>query len=101
MSRNRKHNSQVERWLKFDELLQTKLPSFCAWSGDEDEFLEFRVKAMPDGTTLAVAKGLNGSGGKIVCFGVGYGVTAALLAIESSIQGGNWREDKPWEPGKE
>lgn len=93
-------NSSVSRLIDFDAELAVRVPQFHAFFSDEDSFIEFRAKARPDGTILVVAKQYGSDGGPMVSFGVGYGVTAALLAIESTIAGGHWRVDVPWEGGK-
>jgi hypothetical protein len=54
-------------------------------------------KTRPDGTVLAVAKGYGTDGGPTVCFGVGYDMVLCLMALESTIAGNHWKEDKPWE----
>lgn len=100
MAKNRKKNSSQERWLSIDECMREYAPHLSAWWNDDEEFSELRLKARPDGTTLAIAKGYGGDGGPVVCFGVGYGVPAALLAIDGTINGGRWKVDEPWQPGK-
>lgn len=98
MSKKSGKPTRAEQWAAFDEKLRGAVPHLSAWWDDADEFVEIRVKARPDGTYLAVAKGYGSDGGPVVCFGVGYGVSAALMAIDSTIQGGSWRVDKPWSP---
>lgn len=95
-TRKKKDNNQT-RWLRIAGFVGDELPNLASWLGEEEEFIELRIKARDDGSTLAIAKGYNGSGAPVVCFGVAYGPYLALMAIDSSIQGGNWREDKPWQ----
>lgn len=98
MATKRKRNGPVDRWAAFDSVLKGELPHLHAWYTEEEEFSELRIKARPDGTCLAIAKGYGSDGGPVVCFGVGYGVVAALMAIDATIHGGNWKFDKPWSP---
>lgn len=95
---SRKQNGSA-LFLAFVDGFHTAVPHLSSWMGDEDQFIELRIKLKDDGSCLAVAKGYGPDGGKLVCFGVGYGVLGACFAIDRTIQGGNWRVDKPW-PGK-
>lgn len=90
--------TEAERFALLVESVGTALPHLIAWLDARDEFVELRLKMKPDGTILAIAKGFGVDGGPVVCFGLGYGALGSLLAINASIQGGNWRFDKPWEP---
>jgi hypothetical protein len=101
MAKKTRGNVQVQAWQGLIEGLSTKLPHLCSWWDDMDDFIEIRCKARPDGTVLAVAKGYDSSGGKVVCFGVAYDVVGALMAVDRTIQSGNWRVDKPWDPNGE
>lgn len=83
---------------EFGEELHTWLPSFANWYEDEERFVELRLKARDDGTTLAIAKGFGPDGGPLVCFGSGYGLVGALIAVDATIQAGRWRDDPPWQP---
>lgn len=96
MGTKSKKKSEVEKWVSFDGRVADGLPSLASWWSDEESFREVRVKLQMDGTVLAIAKGYSGDGGLVVCFGAGYGVTGALMGLDRSIQGGNWKEDKPW-----
>lgn len=100
MPRNRKKDRLPLRWNELIEQLERSLPSVSGWWSDTDSFVELRIKARSDGTMLAIAKGYGGDGGPVVCFASGYGVEATLLAIDASIQGGNWKYDEPWDPKK-
>lgn len=88
--------SASQRWLELVDVLGEHIPHVASWWSGVDDFEELRLKARPDGTTLAIAKGYDSSGGPVVCFGSGYGVEGALMALNASLQGGNWRVDKPW-----
>lgn len=92
-------NSQRQRWNRIEDSLHRELPQLLSWLMNESDFGELRLKARDDGTTLAIAKGYGEDGGPVVCFGVGYGAVLALMAIESTITGNNWRLDKPWKGG--
>lgn len=93
-----KKNRKQHEWEELDDELSERLSHLASWYNDTEAFAELRLKARPDGTTLAIAKGYDSAGGPIVSFGSGYGLAACLLALNSSIQGGNWRVDKPWTP---
>ena len=86
--------NEVERFLAVDEAIRKVLPHFHAWSGDEESFRRFQIKARDDGTFLAVASGYGADGTPMVCFGQGYGVIGALYGLDRAIQGDNWRVDK-------
>jgi hypothetical protein len=89
------------RLLEIEESLSTGCPHLAAWSADEDSYRELRIQLRDDGTMLVIAKGFGPDGGHVVCFGVGYGLSGGLLAIDRTIQGGNWKFDKPWSPNGE
>ena len=89
-------SEKISPLLALAAALEAHVPQFFAWSCDEDDFRELRIKLKPDGTMLVVAKGTFADGGPSVCFGVGYGVVGALLAVNATITSGNWRKDKPW-----
>lgn len=90
----------AEGMAELGEAVRLRLPHFASWYVDEESFGELRLKARDDGTTLAIAKGYGPDGGAVVCFGSGYGLIGALIAIDATIQGGRWRVDKPWQPDK-
>ncbi len=92
----KKGHAQV--WVDLDDLFKGLLPHLRAVLIDESDFVELRLKAKPDGTTLAILKKYDMSGGPVVCFGSGYGVFGSMLAINGTIAAGNWKVDKPWQP---
>lgn len=96
MSKKTKSGQGPERWVRLVDDLRRHLPHGASWWADEESFSELRLKAKADGTILAIAKGYGSDGGPVVCFGSGYGLEGALMALDASIQGGNWRFDKPW-----
>lgn len=100
MSKKSKQTRQVDRWMTLTEKMRVDYPHIASWLEDEHSFRELRLKARDDETTIAVAKAYGADGGPVVCFGVGYGPILALMALDAAIQGGNWRVDKPWQPGK-
>lgn len=100
MSRKRRKVSKAEQWTTLSEQVGRVMPHLVAWWDDDDDFVEIRLKLRPDGTVLAIAKGYDSDGGPVVCFGTGYGVLGALMSVDGTIQGGRWREDKPWKPAK-
>ncbi len=69
------------------------------WKQRREDVVVIRLKARDDGTILAIIKGYDDSGGPVVAFGVGYDMVLALMAADSTIQGGFWKVDKPWTPG--
>lgn len=98
MPKDNHRKTGVRRMYAIAEFIGTELPHLASFLADEEDFLELRFKLRDDSTTLAIAKGFDGSGGPVVCFAQGYGVIGALMAIDAAIQGNNWREDKPWRP---
>lgn len=98
MVKKSKGSSPQDRWLENCAQMKGAFPHASAWWTQEDEFRELRFKARDDGTTLAIAKGFDSGGGETVCFGSGYGLVGAMMAVDAAIQGGNWRVDKPWKP---
>ena len=86
------------RWLRLSDLIRETLPHLHAVLCSEDDFIELRLMAKADGTTLAILKRYGSDGGPMICFGSGYGAMASLLAIDATVQGGKWRVDKPWSP---
>lgn len=91
-------NSQVDRWVRLSDQIKKEVPQVSSWLFSTTDFVEVRFKARDDGTVLGIAKGYDSSGGPIVCFGVGYDVVLALMALDATIAGGHWRVDKPWKP---
>lgn len=89
-------SGEHQRWVGADEAVKGAFPHIHTWLSDEDDFRRVLVKLLPDSTFLAVASGFGSDGGKVVCFGSGYGVIAALMGLDKSIQGGNWKVDIPW-----
>lgn len=91
-------NTPGERYVNLTGVLKQQFPHLFAWCLDPNDFIELRFKARSDGTILAVAKGYDPAGAPVVAFGSGYDVVLALMAIDASINGGNWRRDKPYDP---
>lgn len=98
MPKNRKAFGGQLRWEELVTAFSRNAPHLAAWMRDEEEFAELRIKLRADSTCLAIAKGYGPDGGKVVCFGSGYGVEAAVMAVDATIQSGNWRIDKPYKP---
>lgn len=99
MARRQKKNSTQQRWVDLDESLQRLVPHLFSVLAESDDFIALYVKARDDGTILAIAKRYDSDGTPVVCFGSGYGVSGALMAIDATIQGGHWKTDKPWDGG--
>lgn len=100
MATNRKKGHQADRWLGIDNALKAGVPQVRSALADEDDFRELRLKLRDDRTTLAILKAYGSDGGPVVCFGSGYGVVGALMALNASIAVGAWKTDKPWKPSK-
>jgi hypothetical protein len=83
-----------ERWSTIAEAHRAAMPQVVSVLDDEDDFIELRLKFRSDGTTLAILKKYGDDGGPLVCFGTGYGTPGALLSLEASLTGNNWRVDK-------
>lgn len=51
---------------------------------------------------IAVVKGLDDAGGKVVAFQSSYSVATVLVALERAVNNGTlrWRVDKPYAPAK-
>lgn len=99
MPKSNTGNNAAAVWTGFNEDFKRVIPQLLSWSDDATEFRELRIKLMEDGTYLAIAKGYGDDGGEVICFGGGYGVPGAMLAINATITGGKWRVDKPWKKG--
>lgn len=93
-------NAPVARWMRVDEQLRVELPQVMSIIEANSDFVELRLKARDDGTTLGILKVFGPDGGPMVCFGVGYGAVLALMALEATIAGGHWKVDRPWQPRK-
>ena len=98
MSGKSKQSSIFERVDVLVRDVSKSLPHLFAVLNSEEDFIELKVMARSDGTTLSLCKQYDSGGATVVAFGTGYGVILALMALDSSIQGGNWRIDKPWSP---
>lgn len=84
------------RFIALEEVLGVNVPSLSSYCAENEDFRELRIKAKIDGTFLVVLKGYFPDGGEAVCFASGYNLAGALLGIDSTIQSGNWKVDKPW-----
>ena len=98
-SSKKRHRDAGSRLIQVEKVIGEAVPSFANFLSDEEGFREVRFKMKDDGTFLVILKGYFSDGGLSVCFAVGYGFSGALLAVDSVIQGGPWKVDKPW-PGK-
>lgn len=98
MVRKQNKRSGGERLVEFDASFLKYVPHLRAFFSNEESFIDIRLKARDDGTILVIAKEYSSDGTPMVCFGVGYGVVAALLAIDATMNGGRWKIDKPWQP---
>lgn len=101
MRDNRKKNPRSQLWSAMSEQIHRDLPHLSSFFSDDERFIELRVKLMPDGTHLTIAKGYGPDGGPLVLFGAGYGFVGALLAADSAMQGNRWKVDTPWKGRKE
>lgn len=95
-----KRKGASERLVRLDDSLHELIPHLYGVLCEEDDFIEFRVKAQDDGTVLGILKRYNPEGAPMVLFGGGYGVLGAFLTVDAAVQGNRWRVDKPWKPGK-
>ena len=98
MPRKSSKLSGSQLYVAIDEQLSELLPNLYSVITSESDFISLHLKLREDGSTLAIAKRHADDGHPVVIFGNGYGVSGALLAVDASIQGGNWRDDKPWKP---
>lgn len=98
MVRTSKNDSGMRRWLELEESLTDNIPQVMSVLNNEHDFISIYIKLKEDGTCLGVLKRYGSDGGPQVCFGSGYGVSGCFVALEASIAGNNWRQDKPW-PG--
>lgn len=93
----RKKKRGAVLWAQLEDQLRAAMPHLVSFWLEEEDFREVRFKLKVDGTVLAIAKGYDSDGGEVICFGSGYGVVGSMLALDRSLQGGNWRVDKPWD----
>lgn len=100
MVRNKKKDRQEVGWIALTDAISEHTPQLMSVLGDEEDFISLFVKYRDDGTYLGVLKRYGSDGGPLVCFGTGYGVPGALVALEATIAAGNWKVDKPWNPKK-
>lgn len=89
-------SSHQERWQDLEDTLKRNVPHVAAVLGRETEFVELRFKARDDGTILSLVKAYDPAGAPVIAFGAGYTVALSLMALDATVNGGNWREDKPW-----
>lgn len=100
MSSPTPRKSIQDAWVETDKQLRRLFPHLAAWYNSTDEFDRLTIMLRDDGTHLAIGKGYGDDGGPIVCFGGGYGLAAALMSIDKTIQAGNWKVDKPYSARK-
>lgn len=100
MARKTVKRGLPERWAETSGVMRKLFPQVSSWWGQTDSFNRLKLLSRADGTVLAVASGFGSDGGPVVCFGSGYGVSAALMALDASMAGNNWKVEKPWTPPK-
>lgn len=100
MAARKKNEGINQRWARTVETLSELFPNLSTVFAEESDFIELRLKARDDATTLAVLKRYGHDGRPMVCFGVGYGVVAAFMAVDATVEADNWRPDKPWKPAE-
>jgi nucleoid-associated protein YejK len=71
------------RWVQLEEALSQTVPQVFSILANEDDFISLYAKIRDDRTTLLVLKRYGSDGGPTVCFGSGYGVAGAFLALEA------------------
>lgn len=98
MARNNSKKNGQRRWAVLDDALRDGVPHLSGVLNDEENFVSLLLKARDDGTCLAVLKKYSGDGTPLVCFGSAYSVSGCMVAIDATINGGNWKTDKPWQP---
>lgn len=96
MATNKRKRSGASKWTELSGTLQACVPHLQGVLADEEGFIELRLKMRDDMTVLAVLKRYGPDGGPMVCFGSGYGVSGALMAIDGTVNAGDWRVDRPW-----
>lgn len=97
MTKKTSKRTRVGKWNRLTDLVSNEVPTLSGWWDDFEDFAELKVKAMPDGTVLAIGKGYGPDGTPVVCFGAGYSVTGAFLAIDATIAAGRWKVDEPYQ----
>jgi len=100
VTRKTQKKTAQQRWVTLSDLIHEQVPHLFSVLDNEEDFVELRIKSRPDGTTLAILKKYDMDGGPVVCFGSGYGVVGSLVAVDATVQAGNWKVDKPWQPNK-
>lgn len=101
MSKKARQLPLNEKWTAVNRQLKNDFPHIYALLANSDEFRELRIKSRDDGTLLGILKAYGPDGGPIVAFGTGYDAAAVLMSLDGSVNGDNWKYDKPWKPGKE
>lgn len=96
MARKTKKNNRSSAWLALDQVIKNEVPHLAAVLADEEDFISFHIKMRDDGSVIGVLKRFGSDGGKLVCFGSSYTVSGCFVAVDATIQGGNWKVDKPW-----
>lgn len=91
-----KKTTQQHRWQVAISELSSSFPQLYEVLSDEESFISLLVRPTDDGSTLGILKRYGSDGGPMVCFGVGYGVVACFLGLDSTVAAGAWRVDKPW-----
>lgn len=91
-------DTSIERIVNMEKEMRVSLPQLFSLLNNEADFVSLLVKMRDDGNCLAIAKAIGEDGTPMVCFGAGYGYILALFAIERTMAGNHWRQDKPWKP---
>lgn len=100
MSTKKRKNLQSQSWIAISNTFLKEIPHIRAYLEGIEDFRELRIKVQHDGTMLGILKAWSSDGTPIVCFGSGYDTAACLVALNATVNGGNWRDDPPWKPGK-
>lgn len=98
MSKKSRGSDPGSRLAKLDKALWDNVPHLASVLTDEDHFISVLCRQQDDSTYLMVLKRYGPDGGPMVCFGGGYGVAGAFMALNATIASDRWRVDTPW-PG--
>jgi hypothetical protein len=95
MATKNRNNPELNRIVLLMEGIRSAAPQLYAWLNDTADFREVRIYIRDDGEMLGVAKGYNGDGAPVICFGSGFDVFSCLLGLNGAITADRWREDRP------
>ena len=67
----------------------------------EEDAYEIRFRCRGPGDWIGIAKRTGSDGQAEVLFGTAFDFVSCVLAVNAAMSGDRWRDDRPWDGGKD